>query len=125
MLEIFAFPYFVVSGVIGWIIYKPFFRSVEFEPLSPDQAHRNRSSRHLATGWTCFLVFQLVSAARKNDPLRSIGSDFIGSLIALTSLAIGMFLTPRTSNPTFAKRMVLVGVVGPLAFSWRLAGSVY
>lgn len=122
MLEIFAFPYFVVSGVIGWIIYKPFFRSVEFEPLSPTKL---TVTDLLATSLPVGLVFSfsnwLVPHTRMT-PYVQLAVISSGLLIALTSLAIGMFLTPRTTNPTFAKRMVLVGVVGPfgvlLAIGW-------
>ena len=122
MLEIFAFPYFVVSGVIGWLIYKPFFHSVEFEPLSPTKI---TITDLLATSFPVGIVFSfsnwLVPPSRMT-PYVQLAVITSGFLILLISLAVGLFLTPRTSNPTFAKRLMLVGVVGPfgvlLAIGW-------
>lgn len=122
MLEIFAFPYFVVSGVIGWLIYKPFFRSAEVEPPSPTQI---TITDLLATSLPVGLVFSFSSwlvPHTRMTPYVQLAVISSGLLIALTSLVLGMFLTPRASNPTFAKRMVLVGFVGPfgvlLAIGW-------
>lgn len=113
MLEIFAFPYFVVSGVIGWAIFAPFFRMSEFDSLS---CAKVATSDLLAVSLPVGVVYL---SANWSLPL-SIQSPWVQAFVltlalafAATALITGLFLVPKEFPVTSAKRMAIVGIIAP------------
>ena len=113
MLEIFAFPYFVVSGVIGWLIFKPFFRSAEFEPLSPAKVTiADLMAISFPSGVLFAFTAWLMPPAMRSPSIQFMVVTF-AMLFAVTSLWVGVLLAPSMFQNAFAKRMILVGVISP------------
>ncbi|MEL6105024.1 MAG: hypothetical protein AAFU85_03270 [Planctomycetota bacterium] len=113
MLEIFAFPYFVVSGVIGWAIFAPFFHINEFDSLSRAKV---ATSDLLAVSLPVSFVFL---SSNWIMPL-GIQSPWVQALVlvlalafAATALIAGLFLVPKEFRVTSLKRMAIVGVISP------------
>ena len=113
MLEIFALPYFAVSGVIGWVIFEPFFRNDRSESLS---AANITTSDLLAIS---FPVSVLFSCATWMMPvsIRSLTVQAIvvgiALLFAVSALTAGIYLVPKTFQVTFLKRITVVGIIAP------------
>ncbi|MEM6688804.1 MAG: hypothetical protein AAF664_05215 [Planctomycetota bacterium] len=113
MMEIFAIPYFAVSGVIGWVIFGPFFRILESESLS----RANITVSDLLA--VALPVGVLFGAARWVMPesFQSITVQVIVIAIAFafaaTALAAGLFLVPKGIPITFVKRIAVVGIIAP------------
>ncbi|MEM8913276.1 MAG: hypothetical protein AAGC97_16030 [Planctomycetota bacterium] len=113
MLEVFALPYFAVSGVIGWFIFAPFFRVDSSESLS-------RSSITISDLLAISIpVSVLFSAASWMMPV-SIASPWVQAIViatafgfAATALTAGLFLVPKTIEVTSLKRMTIVGIIAP------------
>lgn len=113
MLEIFALPYFAISGVIGWLIFQPFFRTGESKSLaSANIAITDLLALSLPVG-------VLFSSARWMMPVSILSTSVqaimlvVASLFAVTALTAGLFLMPKTFQVTFLKRMAIVGVIAP------------
>ena len=114
MLEIFALPYFAVSGLIGWIIFAPFFRIEESESLSRANV---TISDLLAISLPVSVLFAstrwIVPADVQSPVIQAI--VVVGALLfALTALTVGLFLVPKKFQVTFMKRMATVGIIAPL-----------
>lgn len=113
MMEVFVLPYFVVSGVIGWVIFGPFFRTDESESLSPANI---TISDLLAISLPVSLLF---SCARWVMPVSILSLSVqaivvaIALLFAVLALTAGLFLVPKTFQVTFFKRMTVVGIIAP------------
>ena len=114
MLEIFALPYFAITGVVGWAVFEPFFRADDTE-LSFSFA-KIAITDLLAV---CLPVGVLLTAARWMVPgtILSLPVQMIVLAIALLFAAIaliaGLFLVRRMIEITFLKRLAVVGVVAP------------
>lgn len=113
MLEVFALPYLVVTGVIGWAVFEPFFRVNDTDSLSC--AHVTISDLlaaplpvsvvFLSTGW-------MVPAGSLTFSLQVV--VLVSALaLAAISLVVGLFLVPKTFPVTFLKRMTIVAVIAP------------
>lgn len=113
MLEIFAIPYFAISGVLGWAIFQPFFKNVRYESLSPASI---TTTDLLAT---VFPICVVLSCSRWAIPVD--GLTLAVQLIVLASalvyaafaLALGLFLLPAKTQVSFSKRMVVVALIAP------------
>ena len=113
MLEIFALPYFVVSGVIGWAVFSPFFRVNDSDSLSCSSV---TTSDLLAISLPISVVFVTANWMFPID----IPSLWVQALViaialafAIIALTTGLFLVPKTFQITFLKRMAIVGVIAP------------
>ena len=113
MLEIFALPYFVVSGAIGWAIFGPFFRVNESESLTCANV---TISDLLAMSLPVSVV--LLSAGWAMPV--SISSPWVQAFVlatafvyAATALTTSLFLVPKHFSITFLKRTAIVGVIVP------------
>ena len=117
MLEIFALPYFAISGAIGWAIFEPFFRDVKYESLSPAKI---TTTDLLATFLPVSVIF---SCARWMIPVSFLSASVqamvvaIAWLFAVIALTAGLFLVPKTFQVTFIRRMAVVGIIAPLELS--------
>ncbi|MEM9366326.1 MAG: hypothetical protein AAGD07_10030 [Planctomycetota bacterium] len=113
MLEIFALPYFAVSGVIGWVIFEPFLRANDSETLSRASVV---TTDLLAI---CLPVGVLLALARWGMPEGSVSPWLqlaviaMALLFAMTALTTGLFLVPKKTPLPFIKRMTLVGIIAP------------
>lgn len=114
MLEIFALPYFVVSGVIGWVIFYPFFRHGDLEGLSVASI---AITDLLAVAIPASVVFALT---RWLVPSNLLLQPFVQAIVvvvtvlyAVVALIAGLLLVPKTFQVTFLKRMTIVGIIAP------------
>ena len=111
MLEVFALPYFAVSGVIGWAIFQPFFRSEDSD--SPASI----ATTDLLAIALPVSVFFLLAKLMMPVSILSLAVQAIvivtALLFAAIALAVGLFLVAKTTQVTFPKRMLVVGVIAP------------
>ena len=113
MFEIFVVPYMVISGVIGFAVFEPFFRFDNFETLSLSK---------LTIGDLLAIIFPigvLFAIARWTIP-EDVGSISIQLMVvavvllfAMIALVAGLFLIPDDRPLDLPKRMAIVGVVTP------------
>ena len=114
MLEIFALPYFAITGLVGWAVFEPFFRADENE-LTLSFA-KIAITDLLAV---CVPVGVLLSAARwiMPDTISSLAVQTtvlsLALLFAVLALAAGLFLVCKTTELTFFKRLAIVGIIAP------------
>ncbi|MEM6472277.1 MAG: hypothetical protein AAF802_22135 [Planctomycetota bacterium] len=114
MLEIFALPYFVVSGVIGWAVFGPFIRIEDSEALSrADIAISDLLAVSLPVGVVFASACWMMPVSILSVAVQAIVL-FTALLFGVTALAVGLFLVPKKINVTFFKRMTVVGVIAPL-----------
>lgn len=114
MLEIFALPYFAVSGVIGWVIFEPFFRNDESESLArADLAITDLLAISLPISVLFASVTWMMPARIRSLEVQAVVITS-GLLFAAVALTLGLILVPRTFHLTFLKRMAIVGVIAPL-----------
>ena len=113
MLEIFALPYVAISGVIGWVIFEPFFRTDESKSLSPADT---TTTDLLAIALPVSVLF-LVARWILSESVLSLSVQAIVVAIALLfagiALRAGLILVPKTFQVTFVKRMAVVGIIAP------------
>jgi hypothetical protein len=121
MLEIFAIPYLGVTGLIGWLIFAPFFRLHQSEPLS-------RSRVAISDLFAMSLpVGILLSLAKWMTPVSNLSllTQVIGIIATLafaaTTLTVGLFLIPKTFEVTFLKRIAVVGIIAPFGILLTVA----
>ena len=117
MLEIFALPYILATGIIGWAIYEPFFRTHEFE--SPPLAQVAIADL-LAVSLQIAVFFTCVKWLTPIDELSLWGWGIVllsALVFAVTSLVAGLFLVPRAAQMTFLKRMVIIVVIAPFGIT--------
>ncbi|XZE56344.1 hypothetical protein SH139x_002448 [Planctomycetaceae bacterium SH139] len=114
MLEIFALPYFAITGVVGWAVFEPFFRA--------DDTELSFSFAKIAIAdllAVCLPVGVLLSAARWMMPVTNLSLAAqtivlaIALLFALFALLAGLFLVRRMIEITFLKRLAVVGIIAP------------
>ena len=122
MLEIFAFPYFLVSGVIGWVIFKPFFRANEIESLSCAKITIADLLAISLPAGVLFAVSSLITPPQIRSPLVQMTIVALTMLFAVSSLWVSLLLVTRMCSDSFIKRMTLVGMICPFgiifAFGW-------
>lgn len=121
MLEIFGIPYLGVTGVIGWLIFAPFFQSHE-APLSFPT--RVTISDLLTLPLTMGVFFSFAGwlvPLRTQSLLLQSSVMVIGLLFSVATLTLGLFLLPE-NNGTSLKRITVVGLIAPLGglltFAW-------
>jgi hypothetical protein len=113
MLEIFALPYFAISGAIGWTIFEPFLRNDRYESLSPAKI---TTTDLLATFFPVSVIF---ACASWMIPVNTLSFSVqavvvaIALLFAVIGLTAGLFLMPKTFQVAFLKRMAVVGIIAP------------
>ena len=113
MLEIFALPYFLISGLIGWAIFAPFFRINESESLSCANV---TISDLLAISLPVSVIFL---SANRMMPVSILSLSVQASVLviafvfAMATLTAGLFLVPKQFQVTFLKRMTIVGIIAP------------
>lgn len=113
MLEIFALPYFVVSGVIAWAVFSPFFRTTDVDSLSCASVN---ISDLLAISLPVSIVFLSASwmmpgsiqAFTAQASVLAIAFVF-AAIVLITSL----YLVPKRFQVTSLKRMTIVGIITP------------
>lgn len=111
MLEIFALPYFAVSGVIGWVIFQPFFRSED-----TDARVSIATTDLLAIALPVSILFLLAKWMMPVSILSlAVQAVVVASALVFASatLAVGLFLVTRTTQVTFPKRLAVVGIIAP------------
>ena len=122
MLEIFALPYFAVSGVIGWVIFQPFFHADDSESLS-------LANVTITDLLAISLPVSVLFASAKWMMPESILSLTVQAIVvavallfAVIALTAGLFLVPKRFQVTFVKRMAVVGIIAPfgilLSIGW-------
>ncbi|MEO1527416.1 MAG: hypothetical protein AAFX06_18455 [Planctomycetota bacterium] len=113
MLEIFALPYFVISGVIGWAIFAPFLRTDDSESLT---CAKVTISDLLAMSLpVCVLVLSaswFMPSSIQSTLVQAIVLA-IALLFAVSGVAASLYLVPKTFRVSFVKRMTLVGLIAP------------
>ena len=113
MLEIFALPYLAISGVIGWLIFRPFLPTHESDSVFPAKI---TITDLLAISLPISIVFSLT---RWIEPLGDMSRSMQATVVvtafvfAVPWLAAGLFLVPKTFQVTFFQRMLVMGVIGP------------
>lgn len=113
MLEIFAFPYFVVSGVIGWSIFAPF---VHVDVTGSLSRSKVTITDLLAVSFTVSM-FVATACWMMPETIRTVWVQVLVLVMALLfaalALTAGLFLVPKSFQVTFLQRMAIVGVVAP------------
>ena len=113
MLEIFALPYFAISGVIIWAVFGPFFQANESDSLSCASL---TISDLLAMPLPVSVVI-LTANCLIPQSISSIAIQAIVLVVALTfaviSLTLGLMLVPKKFGLSFLKRIVIGGIIAP------------
>jgi hypothetical protein len=126
MLEIFALPYFAITGVVGWAVFEPFFRADDTE-LSFSLA-KIAITDLLAV---CLPVGVLLTAARWMVPGATLSLPVqmivlaIALLFAAIALIAGLFLLRRMIETTFIKRLAVVGIIAPFGVLLTMGWVVF
>ncbi len=114
MLEIFAVPYFAISGVIGWVIFEPFFRRGESESFTLVNI---TTTDLLAVTIPISLIF-LCAGWILPENIMSLPIQLVviatAMLFAVLALILGLFLLPDNASISFFKRMAVVGIITPI-----------
>ena len=114
MLEIFAVPYFAISGVIGWVIFEPFFRRGESESFTLVNI---TTTDLLAVTIPISLIF-LCAGWILPENIMSLPIQLVviatAMLFAVLALILGLFLLPDNASVSFFKRMAVVGIITPI-----------
>ena len=113
MLEIFALPYFGISGVIGWAVFEPFFRVEKTDSLSPAKLAITDLLAISLPVSIIFLGCQWIMPESIESPYVQATVVVIAMLYAASALTLGLFLIPKTIQVTFTERMAVVGVIAP------------
>ncbi|MEM8670082.1 MAG: hypothetical protein AAGG48_21320 [Planctomycetota bacterium] len=113
MLEIFALPYFAVSGVIGWAIFEPFIRLNDSEPLSPSKLTTTDLLAIPLPASVLFAAARLTMPASFVSIIMQLLVIVVALLFAVTALTTGLLIMPKTITVPFPKRMSVVGLIAP------------
>lgn len=112
MLEIFALPYFVVSGVIGWAIFTPFFRANDSELSSVSVAISDLLALPLPVSFV-LLTSRWAIPAGSRSPMVQVFVLVSALVFAAMTLAASLFLVPQKFPISFLKRVITVGIIAP------------
>ena len=113
MFEIFALPYFAISGVIGWAIFEPFFRTNDSDSLSPADITISdllAATLPVSVLFSCARWMMPASVPSLFEQVIVVASALLFAVIALTA---GLYLIPKKFQVTFFKRMAVVGIIAP------------
>lgn len=113
MLEVFALPYLAVTGIIGWAVFEPFFRINDTDSLSC--SHVTISDLLAAPLPVSFIILtaRWMMPASGNAVYVQLLVLVSALAFAATSVAVGLFLVPKTFQVTFPQRLAIVGVIAP------------
>ncbi|MEM7474754.1 MAG: hypothetical protein AAF483_07165 [Planctomycetota bacterium] len=113
MLEIFALPYLATTGLIGWLVFGPFFQLNETQPLSLSKvAISDLLAVSLPVGALFSFTRWLLPPESQSTWVQLI--VFFSNLsFAAGSLITGLLLMPKKFQIPFLKRITVVGIIAP------------
>ncbi|MEM7560137.1 MAG: hypothetical protein AAF394_13545 [Planctomycetota bacterium] len=121
MLEIFGIPYLGVTGVIGWLIFAPFFQDHETQLSFPTRVTISDLFTLPLTMGVFFSFAGCLIPLRTQSLLLQSAVTTIGLLFSVAALGLGLLLLPE-NNESSLKRFAVVGLVAPLGglltFAW-------
>lgn len=113
MLEIFAIPYIVVTGVIGWMIFEPFFRLDESQSLSRSRVTIGDLLACPLPIGVLLVFFRWVTPEDYLTLMVRVLAMLVAMLFAGAAWLAGLYLMPKTFDVPFLKRVVVVGIIAP------------
>lgn len=122
MLEIFGIPYLGVTGVIGWLIFAPFFQNHEATLSFPTRVTiSDLFTLPLTMGVFFSFAGWLIPLETQTLILQSTVMA-IGLLFSVATLTLGLLLLPKGLEISTLKRITVVGLIAPLGglltFAW-------
>ncbi len=122
MLEIFGIPYLGVTGVIGWLIFAPFFTNHEATVAFPTRATISDLLTLPLTMGVFFSFVGLLIPLKTQTLFLQSTVLVIGLLFSVSTLALGLLLLPKNIELSTLKRITVVGLIAPLGglltFAW-------